>query len=91
MRESPGEREIRLYLEQRAARLSDEVRRYPTPIARCDEQLTGLLEARSEALDLLDRRGAALIEAFAAASARWGDAEALALRERAAKPSRSSV
>ena len=91
MRESPAEREIRAYLEQRAARLSEEVRGYPTPIARCDEQLTGLLEARAETLGLLDRRGAALIQAFAAASARWGDAEALALSERTATPSRSSV
>ena len=32
---------------QRLAELSDEIRRYPTPIARCDEQLTGLLEQRA--------------------------------------------
>ena len=28
-------------------RLSDEIRHYPTPIARCDEQLTALIEQRS--------------------------------------------
>ena len=33
-------------LERRLAELSDEIRRYPTPIARCDEQLADLLERR---------------------------------------------
>jgi hypothetical protein len=28
------------------------VRRYPSPIARCDEQLPGLIEARSRAMAL---------------------------------------
>ena len=31
-------------LEQRLAELSREIRDYPTPIARCDEQLTALRE-----------------------------------------------
>jgi hypothetical protein len=39
---------MRRELEQRIAALSEEIRRYPTPIARCDEQLTALLEARAE-------------------------------------------
>ena len=34
-------------LDAKIARLSDEIRRYPTPIARCDEQLTELLERRA--------------------------------------------
>jgi len=34
-------------LDQKIAELSDEIRRYPTPIARCDEQLTELLERRA--------------------------------------------
>ena len=34
-------------LDATIATLSDEIRRYPTPIARCDEQLTGLLERRA--------------------------------------------
>ena len=34
-------------LEQRIAELSRLVREYPTPIARCDEQLAHLLEERS--------------------------------------------
>ena len=46
-------------LEQRLAELSDEIRRYPTPIARCDEQLLDLLERRStviaELKDLSER------------------------------------
>jgi len=34
-------------LERRIAVLSAEIRGYPTPIARCDEQLTQLLEERA--------------------------------------------
>ena len=41
-------------LERRIASLSDEIRHYPTPIARCDEQLAGLLEERSMVLKLLE-------------------------------------
>jgi hypothetical protein len=41
------------YVEQRIAELSDEIRRYPTPIARCDEQLTALIEERSLLLSQL--------------------------------------
>jgi chorismate mutase len=37
-------------LEQRLAELSDEIRHYPTPIARCDDQLLDLLERRSRVL-----------------------------------------
>jgi hypothetical protein len=40
-------------LEKRIAALSAEIRSYPTPIARCDEQLTGLIEERSRLLGLL--------------------------------------
>jgi hypothetical protein len=81
--------EIRADLETRSAALSEAVRRYPTPIARCDEQLTGLLEARAEVLRLLDcagaapERGLALVEAFAAAAVRWDDAAAAKLRAKA--------
>ena len=38
-------------LHRRLAELSDEIRRYPTPIARCDEQLTGLIEQRAAVLE----------------------------------------
>ena len=37
-------------LEQRLAELSDEIRHYPTPIARCDDQLADLLERRSQVI-----------------------------------------
>ena len=41
-------------LEQRLAELSREIRDYPTPIARCDEQLTALLEERARLLQRLE-------------------------------------
>jgi aconitate hydratase len=47
--------ESRQALEQRLAELSDEIRHYPTPIARCDEQLLDLLERRSQVLAELKR------------------------------------
>ena len=47
---------MRQELERRIAELSDEIRRYPTPIARCDEQLTALIEERSRLLNLLDEK-----------------------------------
>jgi chorismate mutase len=34
-------------LRRRIEALSQEIRNYPTPIARCDEQLTQLLEERA--------------------------------------------
>ena len=37
-------------LDARIAELSDEIRRYPAPIARCDEHLTELLEQRARLL-----------------------------------------
>jgi len=44
-------------LEQRIAELSREIRAYPTPIARCDEQLTQLLEERARLLARLASQG----------------------------------
>jgi len=44
------------YLERRMRDLSGEIRDYPTPIARCDQQLAKLLEQRAgihERLDLM--------------------------------------
>ena len=37
-------------LDAKIARLSDEIRNYPTPIARCDVQLTELIERRAALL-----------------------------------------
>lgn len=42
------------------ARVNDEIKSYPQPIARCDAQLAGLLEDRDRlraALDHLDAHG----------------------------------
>jgi len=39
----------------RIDQLSDEIRHYPTPIARCDEQLTALIDERSRLLGLLNK------------------------------------
>lgn len=72
--------ELKSYLERRSQELSEEVRNYPTPIARCDEQLTKLIEQRTRAIDqlkrlneahpeqssLADRRGFATLEGFLA-------------------------
>ena len=41
-------------LQQRLAELSEEIRNYPTPIARCDVQLSALLEERSSLLKELE-------------------------------------
>jgi hypothetical protein len=46
---------LRERLEARAAELAEEVSRYPSPIARCDDQLPGLIEARSRAMALARR------------------------------------
>jgi hypothetical protein len=43
-------------IAQRIEALSAEIRNYPTPIARCDEQLTALIEERARLLNLLDEK-----------------------------------
>jgi hypothetical protein len=48
-------------LEHRLAEISAEIRNYPTPIARCDVQLSALLEQRSalmRQLNIVRRPGA---------------------------------
>ena len=42
-------------IERRLAELSREIRGYPTPIARCDEQLAALLEERARLIERLER------------------------------------
>jgi len=44
-------------LQRRIDELSREIRAYPTPIARCDEQLAGLLEERARLLARLAALG----------------------------------
>lgn len=60
--------ELKIYLDRRSKELSEEVRNYPTPIARCDEQLTKLIEQRSGAIDQLKL----LLEAAPTRSGRLG-------------------
>jgi hypothetical protein len=47
---------MRAELVKRIEQLSLEIRHYPTPIARCDEQLPGLIEERSRLLGELRKR-----------------------------------
>jgi chorismate mutase len=42
--------------EKRIAELSEEIRRYPGPIARCDEHLAALLEERSKLISITGRQ-----------------------------------
>jgi hypothetical protein len=44
------------WIEKRIAELSEEIRRYPTPIARCDEHLPALLEERSRLMSELEKQ-----------------------------------
>jgi hypothetical protein len=88
--------ELRSYLERRSRELNEEVRNYPTPIARCDEQLTKLIEQRTRAINNLQRvvdagtaqsgradpRWAAALEALLADSAATDDETEIALRAR---------
>jgi hypothetical protein len=77
-------RDIRAYLLRRKQALCAEIDHYPTPIARCDEQLTGLIEARDDVMRLLrSADDESLVRDFAAAG-RFDDPEALALRQRRA-------
>jgi hypothetical protein len=45
---------MRSELQRRIAELSDEIRRYPTPIARCDLHLPALLEERAQLIEELN-------------------------------------
>ena len=57
---------MRSELERRITELSDEIRRYPTPIARCDLHLPALLEERArlvEELNSMDEQGSCSPEA----------------------------
>jgi hypothetical protein len=43
------------YLEKKLARLNEEIRNYPGPIARCDQHLPALLEERARLIAELER------------------------------------
>jgi len=51
----PGPDQIRLQLEHKFEELCAQVREYPTPIARCDEQLSALIEERARILEELSK------------------------------------
>jgi hypothetical protein len=61
----------RQLLEQRLAELSEEVRNYPRPIARCDVQLTELLERRAGVLAQLNEAAAESPPGGCTAEATW--------------------
>jgi hypothetical protein len=44
-------------LQDKLAELNQEIRNYPGPIARCDEQLSALLEQRASLVHQLQTRG----------------------------------
>jgi chorismate mutase len=44
------------WTERRIAELSAEIRRYPGPIARCDEHLAALIEERARLTSQLTKR-----------------------------------
>jgi hypothetical protein len=48
---------MRQELERRIAELSEEIRSYPTPIARCDLHLPALLEERAQLIEELAQQG----------------------------------
>ena len=83
---------VRTYLARRRDSLNEEVRHYPTPIARCDVQLTALLDARAEVIRLLREDADTMLAAFAAAADRFEDVEAaqLAARVTSAPPASRS-
>jgi hypothetical protein len=47
----------RAQVAERLARISGEIRNYPSPIARCDQHLTALLEERAALMERLDDPG----------------------------------
>jgi hypothetical protein len=45
--------------------LSEQIRRYPGPIARCDEHLAALLEERSQLLTSTEKQGCSALALWA--------------------------
>jgi chorismate mutase len=45
-----------IWVERRIAELSEEIRHYPGPIARCDEHLPALLEERARLMAQLGQQ-----------------------------------
>jgi chorismate mutase len=53
------------WAEKRIQELSEEIRRYPGPIARCDEHLAALLEERSQLLTQAEKQGCGALALWA--------------------------
>ena len=62
---------LRTHLEAKTRELNAEVHSYPTPIARCDDQLPKLLEQRGRAVEQLKLVDAVGPMPAAAAAADW--------------------
>jgi chorismate mutase len=45
-----------VWLQKRIIELSEQIRRYPGPIARCDEQLSELLEERARLMSQIAKQ-----------------------------------
>lgn len=69
--QSEAWRELRGKVAARCKALNDEIRQYPRPIARCDEQLTRLIEQRDRMRALQERMTA--VEASEPDAPRLGD------------------
>lgn len=84
---------LRNHLESRARELNEEVRNYPSPIARCDVQLTKLIEQRTHTINQLNLMSSveakhpahparALFREFASACANGDDEVEMAILSR---------
>jgi hypothetical protein len=79
--------DVRRFVERTRRALDDEIRRYPTPIPRCDAQFNAIYEQRARIARELDVDGAdphALLRAFARSQPLGDTDEERALRSRSA-------
>lgn len=79
--------ELQAHLQGRAKRLNEEINRYPTPIARCDQHLAALLDLRAAVYSRLNRletlpASVSALEAFLAAPTDGAEDVEEALRSR---------
>jgi hypothetical protein len=79
-------RSLRARIEDRARALADEGRAYPTPIARCDEQLPGLIARRTEAFAALREIEALERERESLSEARWRERATALMESLATRP-----
>ena len=77
---------LRTRLQDRARALAEEVRAYPTPIARCDDQLPGLIARRAEAFAALREVEALDRDRESLGEAEWRERAAALLERLAPRP-----